>query len=162
MQNPITVPNAGLVLPWPFLQRLFEALELMEDARFRSEAAQQRAASLLGFIASGTTDPAGLALPNLLCGLPPEHPTLAAFDPSHEELQLTKDMLDAVTQNWPGLKATSRDGLRQTFLMRDGQLQSDTLEVINGPYDMLLDRLTWTISTVSLPWMVAPLFVKWC
>jgi hypothetical protein len=35
------------------------------------------------------------------------------------------------------------------------------LEVAPRTYDMLLDRLPWSISLVKLPWMTAPIHVDW-
>ena len=39
----ITVQNAGLILFWPFLQRFFENLDLLENKTFRDEVARNRA-----------------------------------------------------------------------------------------------------------------------
>ncbi|MCI4176515.1 contractile injection system tape measure protein, partial [Dickeya dianthicola] len=74
-------------------------------------------------------------------------------------------LLAAILQHWNALGHTSVDGLRQTFLQREGTLwrQADSwkLEVVAGPFDMLLDRLPWRYSTIKYPWMDRPLHVVW-
>ena len=35
------------------------------------------------------------------------------------------------------------------------------LAVKSGPFDMLLDRLPWSYSTIKLPWMHEVLYVDW-
>src|SRR5262249_30411311 len=70
----IWVENAGLVLLWPFLETFFGRLGLLEERRFRDEAAAQRAVGLLQYLALGDPAPPELALPldKVLCGLAPE------------------------------------------------------------------------------------------
>jgi hypothetical protein len=76
-------------------------------------------------------------------------------------------LLHALITNWEKLRNTSVDGLRQSFLLREGRLlrkESDgswSLTVSTKAYDMLLDSLPWRFSTVRLPWMQTVLHVKW-
>lgn len=78
-------------------------------------------------------------------------------------------LLDAVIAHWTALGKTSRAGLRQTFLQREGRLASEygeggkhwRLVLKTGPFDMLLDRLPWSFGTIKLPWMQEVLYVDW-
>lgn len=168
-QEPWLVADAGSVLLWPFLPRYFAALSMLDDRSFASDTHQHRAVRLVHFLATGEQDAADhlLALPKVLCGLSPDTPIWPAELFTDAETDLSADLLHAVTQAWPGLENTSVSGLRQTFLARTGLLQPKsrdadaTLRVETGPYDMLLERLTWPVSVVSLDWMVGPLHVRW-
>ncbi|WP_298293112.1 contractile injection system tape measure protein [uncultured Litoreibacter sp.] len=167
MPETIYVDNAGCVLLWPFLPQLLRALDLFVDGEFRSRAAQHKSAQLVHFLATGEETPAehAVGLPKLLCGIPLNDVAEVGQTLTQEERSLSADLLHAVTQNWPGLENTSSDGLRETFLTRSGVLklqpEETVLHVESGPFDMLLDRLTWAISTISLSWMAHPLHVKW-
>jgi hypothetical protein len=44
------------------------------------------------------------------------------------------------------------------FFDADG---SARLKVQQGPFDVLIDRLPWSISPLRTPWMPAPLIVRW-
>ncbi|HVY69435.1 MAG TPA: contractile injection system tape measure protein, partial [Verrucomicrobiae bacterium] len=74
-------------------------------------------------------------------------------------------MLEAVIANWGALKNTSPDGLRATFLQREGALrQVDDhwrLALARTGFDVLLDRLPWAISLIRLPWMPWRLQTDW-
>lgn len=74
-------------------------------------------------------------------------------------------MLQAVISHWNALGGTSVQGLRETFLQREGRLQRDEdawrLRVAPRPFDMLLDRLPWGYATLKLPWMKEVLHVDW-
>jgi hypothetical protein len=74
-------------------------------------------------------------------------------------------LLNAVIMNWSILKNTSIDGLRTTFLQREGKLVIDgdryKLVVQRESYDVLLQHLPWNISMVKLPWMQQLLTVEW-
>lgn len=161
------VENAGLVLLWPFLQMFFDRLDLLDGDSFFDRAACDRAVGLCGFLAAGdtSTPETGLALAKLICGLPPRAavPPLAPLDPDTRDL--AEGLLIAVTQHWPPLSGTDVAGLRQTFLMRAGVVETgadgDRLTVAPGPFDMLLGQVPWTISAFRLPWMPRPLEVAW-
>ena len=74
-------------------------------------------------------------------------------------------LLEAVIANWPALKNTSPDGLRGTFLQREGALRPKDdnwhLLLTRTGFDVLMDRLPWTISTIQLPWMPWLLRTDW-
>ncbi len=166
------IHNAGLVLLWPFLSRYFQILELVEAKEFCSPDAQSRAIYLLQYLVTGSFDVSepALLLNKLLCGaveVPTLDLALARHLPlSEREIAISEDILYGVTQNWEKLRNTSIAGLRESFLLRDGKLEKRkdeawTLTVSLKAYDVLLDSLPWSLSTIRLPWMKNVLYVRW-
>lgn len=166
--EPYFVDNAGLVLLWPFLPRYFQMLELTRGQAFRDATAQSRALYLLHFLATGAGDAPEhrLLLNKILCGLPTALPPEPQAPPTEAERNLSEELLYGVTRNWDKLRNTSIAGLREAFLQREGRLlkkddDSWALTVSGKPYDMLLDSLPWSLSTIRLGWMPQVLFVQW-
>ena len=165
--SPVAVANAGLVLLWPFLPTLFERLGYLANQQFRSEAAQQRAALLLHFLATGSEGTPDLQLPlnKLLCGIGQAQSLPRALVFTNAEKATSEDMLQAAISRWGAVKNSSVYGLRTTFLQRPGQLEwlpeRVMLSVETQTVDVLLDRLPWAIGLLKLPWMAAPLHVSW-
>ncbi len=66
---------------------------------------------------------------------------------------------------WEAIEGTSLDGLRETFLQREGRLERRPdgwhLRVQRQPVDVLVDQLPWSISVVYHRWMDWPVFVEW-
>jgi hypothetical protein len=79
--------------------------------------------------------------------------------------QEATDLLSSVISYWSVLKDTSIDGLRGSFLVRDGKLWKDEnnwyLTVEQKGYDMLLQQIPWNISMIQLPWMDEMLRTNW-
>lgn len=165
--EPCYIPNAGLILLWPFLQRYFTTLALLEDSHFVSTHAQERAVLLLHYLQTGDTlaYEHTLLLNKLLCAWPPRKPLAASITPSRQEQQETTALLESVIQHWKALKNTSIDGLRQTFLQREGRLVEKEhgweLLISRRGFDVLLDQLPWGIGTIHLPWMKKTVFTEW-
>ena len=67
--------------------------------------------------------------------------------------------------NWPVLKGTSVEGVKETFMTREGKLteleDSWQLQVEKQSFDMLLDYIQWKINLVKLTWMHKPIYVEW-
>ena len=156
-EDRVRTQRAGLVLLWPFLERLFETLDAVDRPGRRV-----RLLSYLGNGSDGSTDADPLEA--LLAGVDPGL-TLDGEPLSTKDEDLCDQMLGAVRQNWPALADTSTEGLRETFLLRDGVLSQFVdrhhLVVDGGPFDLLLDRLPWQISAIRLDWMPKPLMVNW-
>ena len=75
-------------------------------------------------------------------------------------------LLEAVVRHWDALGSTSVEGLRASFLARAGKLSERAdgdylLQVEAQSFDILLDRLPWSVSIVELPWMERQLWVEW-
>ena len=163
----IALDNAGIVLAAPYLPRLFSVLDLVRDGAFVDTAAAERAVHLLQYAASGETDAPEyrLVFNKLLCGLAPEAPVPAAVDLTQEERATLESLLEALIASWSAIGRTSVAGLRQTFLMRAGELEARSddwqLKVAPGPFDILMDRLPWSFSIVKFAWMPLPVHVTW-
>ena len=161
------VTNAGLVLLWPFLGRFFKKMDLVTDKAFRTAALQQRAVLLTHYLVTGETEAPEqvLLLNKILCGWPSEATVPKAIDLTPAERDESQVLLEAAVAQWAALKNTSVAGLQQAFLQREGRLlkQPDawTLKVDRTGYDVLLDRLPWSIAIIKHSWMAQPLFVEW-
>ncbi|WP_132463082.1 contractile injection system tape measure protein [Rhodovulum marinum] len=159
--------RAGLVLFHPFLVLLFQRLDLLDDARRIRPGARLTARAALRALADPMPGPARLTDPieRVLLGLPRGWVHPGTPDPAPPAPDLTDSLTRAVIDRWGALGQTAPEGLRETFVRRTGTLtETDTgprLAVDPGPFDMLLDRLPWGLSTVALPWMALPLTVEW-
>lgn len=167
LQTPLMVPYAGIVLAWPFTPQLWETLGLTKEHRFVSDEAAERAVLLLHHVGSGLTEAPEphLTMHKLLCGLPLATPVARNLDITADESAICDRMLDVIIEHWSAIGNTSREGLRGSFLQREGRLSLAEdgwhLKVKRAPYDMLLDRLQWSISTIRLSWMEQTLWVEW-
>jgi hypothetical protein len=161
------VADAGCVIAWPFLERLFTRLELVERKTFVSPSAACRGVALLHQLASEDPDPPEFELPltKLLCGLAPDAPFELDRPLERSELDESERMLEALIAHATILRDMSVDGLRANFLRRDGFLATRDggwlLQVERRSHDVVLDRFPWTWTWVRLPWMTTPLRVEW-
>ncbi|MFN0175743.1 MAG: contractile injection system tape measure protein [Saprospiraceae bacterium] len=127
-----------------------------------------RAAHLFHYIATGDEAAPEYDLPfcKILAGLPVGAPLDAAEPLTELEKTETDDLLRSVIRHWDVLRNTSTEGLRQTFLMRQGKLSRRSagdgwlLQLEKSPFDVLLNYLPWACSVIRLPWMTEPVFVE--
>lgn len=170
--DPMHIANAGLVLLAAYLPRLFEHLGWVDGHAWRSPALTERAVHLLQWAATGeaAAEEHTLVLNKLLCGLPLQAPVPFDVLLTAEEQATTAGLLQAVIAHWTALGATSVEGLRESFLQREGRLVllnpdeqpgAWQLQVQARSFDMLLDRLPWSIALIKLPWMEGALHVQW-
>jgi len=161
------VNNAGMILLWPYLGTLFERAGLMESDRFRSDGDRNRAVVLLQCLVSGsiTAPEYELVLNKWLCGCPFDAPFDVKALGADDWPEMCEGLLRAVIGHWSILRDTSPAGLRETFLMRWGDLSRiETrwmLRVDPGPFDILVQHISWGIGVVVLPWLPEPLHVEW-
>ena len=164
--NGVAVDNAGLVLLGPYLPRLFGMLSLLGEDGFVDLGAKIHAVRVLQFLIHGSTDTREKSLPlcRILCGLPSGVPVGEEPIPPQEQ-EVCEQLLEAVIQHWTILGSTSVQGLRETFLRRNGVLEAQEeqwlLRVEAGAFDMLLDKLPWGYKTVRFGWMDKTLQVEW-
>ncbi|MEM0998581.1 MAG: contractile injection system tape measure protein [Bacteroidota bacterium] len=163
----IAVENAGLVLLWPFLLRLFENLDLVAERAFRSEWARHRAASVLQYLVLGAEEvvfEGQMPLNKVLCGISLEE-AIAVEPLTEAERERADGMLRAVISRGPHWKNLSVGGLRASYLQREGLLRSRDghwlLQVKKETYDITLGKLPWSFNVVKLPWMNELLMVEW-
>lgn len=160
----VFIDCAGVVLLHPFLPRLFERLELIEDGVLTQT---DRALALLHFLATGQSSAPehALVLPKLLCGLEPSELAGAPVELSESDRTEAESLLQAVIGYWPAIGHTSLDGFRGNFLVRKGKLSKrgddDLLQIEKQSWDILLGQMPWGIGVVRLPWMPRMLWVEW-
>ena len=163
----LTVNNAGLIIVWPYLQAFFTGLDLMKDRLFLNDEMSIKAVHLLHYLTfkSEAGDETTWMLNKLLCGLSESEFIPEEMNLTSEEMDECENLLTALIKNWPVLKNTSPDSLRNTFLQRNGLLARNengwVLKIERQAFDILLDKLNWTISTVKLPWNNYMIHTEW-
>lgn len=163
-EDDIYIQNAGVVLLHPFFQMLLEELGHAKAGNMLNPG---RAIQLLQVLATGRTAPEyELSLNKLLCGVPLTEFVNTPVRLTKKETAECERLLRAAIGHWARLGDTSPDGLRGTFLCREGKLsrRQDNnwlLQVEQRGFDVLLNDLPWNISMIKLPWMQNMLFVEW-
>jgi hypothetical protein len=163
----VNLKNAGLVIVWPYLERYFEILEMVSDKKFKSKKAARRAVQLLQYLVTGldSAPEHELLLNKVLCGVEIATPIPFEIELSDQERNISEQMLKGLLQNWPRLKNTSIEALREGFLVRDGRLiETDDvwqLKVEDKTLDILMDGMPWSFGIIKLPWMSKRLNVEW-
>lgn len=168
LSEKIRIVNSGLVILWPFLTHFFKTLQYIAEDSFCSPAMQQRAVYLLHYLVTGQYEEVGeehLPLNKVLCGLSVTQLAGGSIIPTEQEKSLTESMLKVVIERWSKIGNTSIDGLRGSYLLREGYLEEQSngfqLQVEKKGYDILLDYLPWGLGLVKLPWMNKPIYVLW-
>ncbi len=163
----IYVSNAGMVILSPFIPMLFERLGLLEDGKFKDDSSAQKAVHVLQYAVTGKegAEEQNLALNKIICGMSIQDTIEKHIAITPEEKELVESLLKAVIAQWSTIGNTSVEGLRETFLCRDGSLNieedSYTLSVEEKTFDMLLDHIPWGIGTLKLSWMQKLIHVIW-
>lgn len=163
----IFIRNAGLVLLWPFLKNYFNALGLLSGEKFNSVDDANRAVLLLQYACTGSMEMPEYLLPlnKLLCGLPLDFAVDTNFEITKQEKAKTEELLKSVAGHWKAIGRVSPEGLRVSFLQREGRLNKTdsgwSLKVERKTWDLLLDKLPWMISMVKLNWMKQIIYVEW-
>lgn len=163
------IKNTGLIITHPFLTQLFRSVAYLNDAnQFKNDELQYRAVYLLHYVASGdntTINEAELAMPKVLCGMQIQDPVPADLILVKEEKTEANELLTALISNWDKLGNTSPDGLRNTFLNRNGLLEEKNeayqLTIETGSIDILLNYIPWHINLVKLPWLKQIIYSSW-
>ncbi|NEQ45467.1 MAG: hypothetical protein F6K00_18770 [Leptolyngbya sp. SIOISBB] len=166
VEEDVYVDAAGMVILHPFLQELFNSLDLLCDRQFGNVIAQRRAVALLTYLTFGdrSVPEYELLLPKLLVNwpwaepLPPDELTVA-------ERAACDELMAAVLRHWSALHSSSADWLREAFFWRDGKLtrvdDGWRLTIERQAQDVLLNRLPWGLGVIRLPWMTDFLYVSW-
>lgn len=163
----IYIYNAGVVLAAPYLPRVFDMLGLTKASAFRDRHAAVRGVHMLQFLVNGNlaAPEYQLVLNKLLCGVKTGIPIEREITLAERETEQLLGLLQGMIQNWTALGNTSVAGLREAFLQREGRLQLKDdawhLLVESKPYDMLLDQLPWSYSTIKYAWMERVIYVDW-
>ncbi len=166
---PLLVRQAGLVLLHPWLVRFLENCGVKQAGSAGLQFFElPRAAALLHFLATGREElyEYELGLVKILLGQRPETPLpvceglLTAND-----IEEAEALLQSAVEHWSALKNTSIQGLRSSFIERQGLLREEEsgwkLNVERRPHDILMDQLPWSIGIIKLPWMQKAIFSEW-
>jgi len=161
------IPNAGLVILHPFFGTYFTRLGLMEANSFINDEAKERAVLLLQYLATGRNkfDEYELILNKLLCGLAIEQPVAFEIELTDDEIALTAELFDVLKQRWDKVKNSTVEGIRASFIQREGALEfvedQWNLRVEQRGYDLLLQTLPWAFGFIKTSWMNQILTVEW-
>ena len=163
------IPNTGLVLIHPFLLHLFKYLNYLDDKNeFKTQDIKCRAVYVVHFIATGQTKGVteqDTAMSKILCGMQIQEALPLDIVLKKEEIDHAIELLEVVVSRWDKLGETSPDGLRNTFLMRNGQLEYKDnalqLTVESRGTDILIDYIPWSFHIVKLPWADQLIYVSW-
>ncbi len=163
----IYINNAGLILLHPFLQALFENINLLKRDVWINSDSQQIAVLVTEFLVTGSNkfEEFDLVFNKAICGMNPEELVNTGILLTDQVKSECESLLKEVIQHWSVLKNTGIDGLREAFLQRNGKLSEvdnhRLLQVEHKAVDTLLNQLPWGIGIVKLPWMNEMLSVEW-
>lgn len=161
------ISNAGLLLLWPLLPQLFSQLSLWEEEQFVSDAARWQAVYGLDRLVWGEVNPteARLTLNQVLCGVSCSTSVPQPTPLSLLQLQQIDGWLTAIGQQLAGWQKLSLTDIRQLFLQRAGEINTEgavpQISVWPEPYDFLLRDWPWPMTLASFPWTEQPLTIVW-
>jgi hypothetical protein len=167
IEGTVFVENAGMVLLGPYIPMLFERMDLLENSVFKDYQSQQKGMYALQYAVHGTNSPEEqeLLLNKLVCGVPLQEPLGPEVMLTVDEKNLIDGMLQAIISHWSIIGNTSVEGLRVSFLAREGSLVEEekkfVLTVEKKSFDMLIDQIPWTIGQLRLNWMEKYIEVLW-
>lgn len=166
-EKSIAVQNAGLFLLHPFLKSFFKAIEVLDERGQIKESARHMAIQALHYVATGHCAffEGDLLFEKYLCGVSLAMPVESENLLSEHTMEESSQLLHEVIRQWPALKNSSPDGLRQLFIQRNGKLMQEErsfkLLMERKAQDILLDKLSWNSSLAKIPWRNELLFVAW-
>ena len=161
------VKHGGIILLAPFLNSFFSNLDLLQELKWKNKDAQYKAVHLLKFLSTGRqkTPEYSLTLEKIICGMAIDEPIPVEVQLQEKETNEAEMLLESVIEHWKALKNTSVNGLRETFLKRDGLIKKQEndwlLQVERKTLDVLIDSIPWGYSTITLPWNYYLIFVEW-
>jgi len=168
----LQISNAGVVLLWPLLPRLFAECGwlLREDGigqlSFADAAAQQAAVSLLDYLCwnEEPVEEWRCSLNKWLCGMPFGQ-VLERLAIAPESLLAVGRCLSSLLLQLPALRRCTEVDLRAMYLQRPGTLRKTEigwkLQVESDPSDILLGEMPWPMDELALPWLETALPVRW-
>lgn len=163
--NGYQVENAGLVIIQPFMYNLFKHCSLVDPVT-NQLTDPETAVHLLHYIATGKTNQpeSGMLFEKFLCNIPFNQSINRHIKLSRKQKSEAAKVIKAVQQNWSAMKTSSVGLLQHEFFQRPGKLvlaDNQTLTIERKTQDILLDKLSWGISMIKLPWHNQFIFVNW-
>jgi len=163
----LVIQNAGLIILWPFFYRLFDKCGFLIEKEFKDNESLQKAILLTQYLVTGVAkcNENELILNKILCGAPQNSHVDVTIELDVLYIDLCDSLLKGVLKNWEKLSNSSVETLRETFLIREGILRSVeldyNLDVIKGPFDMLIETIPWNISIIQTTFMKNRITVDW-
>lgn len=158
------VQNAGLVLLHPFIPTLFKKCNL-SDPDGKKLVDPETAIHLLHYIATGETNQpeSHMLFEKFLCGMPLHQTINRHIKLSRKHKSEANKVIEAVQHNWSSMQTSSVSLLQHEFFQRPGKLEPDNqlLTIERKTQDILLDKLSWGIGMIKLPWQSQFIFVNW-
>lgn len=160
------IQNAGLVLIHPFIKMLFEHCDLIHPET-QQLTDPELSAHLLHYIATGKTNAPehDMIFEKFLCNIPKNQSINRHIKLSRKHKTQAKNVIESVQHNWASMKNSSAALLQNEFFQRPGKLvitdYDQTLTVERKTQDILLEKLSWGIGLVKLPWQEKFIFVNW-
>lgn len=167
IEEPLQIFNAGMVLLWPYLGRLFSMLGYVKNKEFVDIDAQYKAIHLLQYLVTGKTEAPEneLLLNKIFCNFPITEPVPFGIEFSPDELKVAESLLGGVIQNWPKMKSMTPNSLRGSFLIRQGTVKEEEgkwfVKVEKQTFDILLKTLPWSFTFIRFPWAEKFISVEW-
>ena len=161
------VRHAGIILLYPFIKSFFTNLQLLDEKEWKNKESQYKAVHLLKFLSTGEQKMPeyNLQLEKIMCGFPIEEPIPVDILLNENEINEVQQLLESVIEHWKALKNTSVNGLRESFLQRDGILTAKEnnwlLQVERKTIDILVESIPWGYSTITFSWNGNLIFVEW-
>jgi hypothetical protein len=161
------VKHAGIILLAPFLKAFFTNLNLLNGKEWKNKDAQYKAVHLLKFLCTGEQKAFeySLLLEKIICGLNIDEPIPLDVELKEDEMNEAISLLESVIEHWKALKNTSVNGLRESFLKRDGLLTQKNndwlLQIERKTMDVLIDSIPWGYNTIAFSWNENLIFVEW-
>ncbi len=165
--NEVLVSNAGLILLHPFLKYFFIELGIVDENGQFFENKKNIAVQALHYLATASENvyESSLVFEKFICAVPLKNSLPKKSILTKKIKEESENLLTATIKNWPELKSTSADGLRELFIQRKGKLVINKgrykLIVERKPQDILLEKLNWNISVIKFPWKKDLLMVDW-
>lgn len=164
VSNDYQVQNAGLVLIHPFIANLFKHCNLM-DPKTNTLTDPETGIHLLHYIATGKTNQpeSAMLFEKYLCNIPLHQSINRHIKLTRKQKTEAAKVIGAVQQNWSSMKTASVGLLQHEFFQRPGKLtvDSQTLTIERKTQDILMDKLSWGISMIRLPWQTQFTYVNW-
>lgn len=160
------IENAGLVLIHPFIKNLFMHCQLI-DLKTQTLNNPELCVHLLHYIATGKTNQleSEMLFEKFLCNIPFQQSINRHIELSRQHKEHAKKVIHAVQQNWSAMKTASVGLIQNEFLQRPGKLVQNsndhTLTMERKTQDIFLDKLSWGISFIKLPWQNEVIYINW-
>ena len=166
-QQATFIDNSGLVLVASFLPGAFKKMGWVENGNIVDVIGRDKMLLWMDYLVWGArkTYEYNLSFNKVLAGMEPQEVVNSSLVLTDEERLVADSLLGSVIQHWSILKNTTIDGLRTSFLQRNGKICDEDggwqLHVETKPFDMLIDKLPWSLSIIKFSWMEKPVYTQW-